>query len=149
MLFQIVQPFAVDIYGDSFKEAIKNYVKLNYAANITNMIIKDQANHYQTRVRYYKENNKNKVGIDVYPYTNMSYPIIQPLQFAQQPPQPLPFAQQHGQIVQQSPFPQPVQIVQQPSFGQPFPQPVQQPRQIIQGPQIVQTSIPITFVPNF
>ena len=76
MLFQIVQPFAADIYGDSFKEAVKNYVKFNHNLNITNMIIKDQSNHYDTRLRYYMENNKNKVGIDVYPYTNVSYPII-------------------------------------------------------------------------
>jgi hypothetical protein len=79
MLFQIVQPFVADIYGDSFKEAVKNYVKINHNINITNMIIKDQSNHYETRLRYYMENNKNKVGIDVYPYTNMSYPVIAPV----------------------------------------------------------------------
>jgi hypothetical protein len=76
MLFQIVQPIVADIYGDSFKEAIKNYVKFNHNLNITNMIIKDQSNHYQARLRYYTENQKNKVGIDVYPYTNVSYPIM-------------------------------------------------------------------------
>ena len=79
MLFQIVQPFVADIYGDSFKEAVKNYVKFNHNLNITNMIIKDQSNHYNTQLRYYTENNKNKVGIDVYPYTNVSYPIIAPV----------------------------------------------------------------------
>lgn len=78
MLFQIVQPFVADIYGDSFKEAIKNYVKFNHNLNITNMIIKDQSNHFEARLRYYQENNKNKVGIDVYPYTNISYPIVTP-----------------------------------------------------------------------
>ena len=79
MLFQIVQPFAADIYGDSFKEAIKQYVKINHNLNIKRMIIKDQSNHYDTRLRYYIENNKNKVGIDVYPYTNISYPSIVPM----------------------------------------------------------------------
>ena len=79
MLFQIVQPIVADIYGDSFKEAIKNYVKFNHNLNITNMIIKDQANHYEARLRYYQENNKNKVGIDVYPYTNVSYPVVTPV----------------------------------------------------------------------
>jgi hypothetical protein len=78
MLFQIVQPFAADIYGDSFKEAVKNYVKFNQNMNITNLIIRDQANHYDTRLRYYTENNKNKVGIDVYPYTNVTYPTMFP-----------------------------------------------------------------------
>jgi hypothetical protein len=79
MIFQIVQPFVADIYGDSFKEAVKNYVKFNHNLNITNMIIKDQSDHYETRIRYYTENNKNKVGIDVYPYTNVSYPLITPV----------------------------------------------------------------------
>ena len=69
-----------DIYGDSFKEAVKNYVKFNHKLNITNMIIKDQSNHYNTKLRYYIENNKNKVGIDVYPYTNVfPYTNVQPV----------------------------------------------------------------------
>ncbi len=76
MLFQIIYPFNDYIYGDSFKEAVKNYVKYNHAQNIHNLIIKDQANHYKTKLRYYRENNKNKVGIDVYPFTDNSYPII-------------------------------------------------------------------------
>jgi hypothetical protein len=79
MLYQIVQPFVTDIYGDSLKEAIKNYVKFNNNLNITNLIIKDQASHYETRLRYYTENNKNKVGFDVYPYTNVTYPVITPV----------------------------------------------------------------------
>ena len=77
MLFQIIQPFVADIYGDSFKEAIKQYIKFNYNSDITNMIIKDQQNHYQTRLKYYKENNKKKVSIDISPYVNIPYsPII-------------------------------------------------------------------------
>lgn len=128
MLFQIVQPIVTDIYGDSFKEAIKNYVKLNYNANITNMVIKDQNNHYQTRLRYYQENNKNKVGIDVYPYTNMSYPIIQPGPFIQSPSGPftqLPL----GPFIQSPPI-----ITTQP---------------IIQPGPIIQSPIPITIVSKF
>ena len=78
MLYQIVYPFVADIYGDSFKEAIKNYVKLKYNLDIRNLIIKDQSNYYETRLRYYMEKNKNKVGIYVYPYTNVSYPVIGP-----------------------------------------------------------------------
>lgn len=74
--YQIVYPFTYDIYGDSFKEAVKNYVKTNYDVRIRNMIIKDQLDHYETRLRYYKEENKNKVGIDVYPYTNINGPYM-------------------------------------------------------------------------
>jgi len=77
MIFQIVSPIVTSIQGDSFKEAIKNYVKFNHNLNITNLIIKDQADHaYEARLRYYTQNERNKVGIDVYPYTNVSYPII-------------------------------------------------------------------------
>lgn len=84
MIFQVIEPFVVDIYGDSFKEAVKNYVKVNHAMNINRLIIKDQNDHYEARLRYYKENNKNKVGIDVYPYTNITpiapiIPIVNPL----------------------------------------------------------------------
>lgn len=76
MRYQVVYPVAVpvDIYGDSFKEAVKNYVKMNSDMTIRNLIIKDQADHYEARLRYYTENNKNKVGIDVYPYTNINGP---------------------------------------------------------------------------
>jgi hypothetical protein len=80
MLFQIIQPFVADIYGDSFKEAVKNYVKLNNNLNINNLLIKDQLNnHYNAKLRYYTENSKNKVGIDVYPYTNVNYSTILPI----------------------------------------------------------------------
>ena len=77
MIYQIVSPVVATIEGDSFKEAIKNYVKFNHNLNIRNLIVKDQANHaYEAKLRYYMENQRNKVGIDVYPYTNINYPII-------------------------------------------------------------------------
>jgi hypothetical protein len=77
MLFQIVYPINVPILGDSYKEAIKNYVKFNQKVNFTNLILKDQQNknYYEARLRYYFENQKNKVGIDVYPYTNVNLPL--------------------------------------------------------------------------
>ena len=78
MIYQIVSPIVTPIYGDSFKEAIKNYVKFNHNLNINNLIIKDQSQHWEARLRYYKENQKNKVGIDVYPYTNLTYPMLAP-----------------------------------------------------------------------
>jgi len=77
MIYQIVSPVVATIEGDSFKEAIKNYVKFNHNLNIRNLIVKDQANHaYEAKLRYYMENQRNKVGIDVYPYTNVNYPIV-------------------------------------------------------------------------
>jgi len=77
MIYQIVSPVVATIEGDSFKEAIKNYVKFNHNLNIRNLIVKDQANHaYEAKLRYYMENQRNKVGIDVYQYTNVNYPIV-------------------------------------------------------------------------
>lgn len=72
MFFQIVHPFYNIIEGDSFKQAIKNYVKFNDDLRISNLIIKDmQNNRHNVNIRRYFENNKSKVGIDVYPYTNI------------------------------------------------------------------------------
>jgi hypothetical protein len=76
MIFQIVAPFTSTMYGDSFKDAIKDFVKLNRHMNITNMIIRDQAKHYQANIRYYQEDTRNKVGIDVYPTT---FPFMPPI----------------------------------------------------------------------
>jgi hypothetical protein len=76
MIYQIVSPVVATIEGDSFKEAIKNYVKFNHNLNIRNLIVKDQADHsYEAKLRYYIQNQRNKVGIDIYPYTNVAYPV--------------------------------------------------------------------------
>jgi len=75
MEFVIVKPYYNVIYGDSFKEAVKNYAKMNYNIGINNLIIKDQAKYYDTKIKYYKQLNKNKIGIDVYPY-NGPTPIV-------------------------------------------------------------------------
>jgi len=69
MIYQVMSPVVAVIDGDTYKEAIKNYIKMNYALTINSMIFKDQQNHYQARIKYYNENNKNKIGISVYPYT--------------------------------------------------------------------------------
>jgi hypothetical protein len=76
MSYQIVYPYNVPIYGDSLMEAIKNYVKINDKINFTNLIAKDQANSYEAKLRYYMQGTIPKVGIDVYPYTNV---IPQPI----------------------------------------------------------------------
>lgn len=59
----------MEIDGDSYKDAIKNFIKINYAMNLNKIIIQDRYNNYhQAKFNYYKnEQNKNKVGIDIYP----------------------------------------------------------------------------------
>jgi len=66
-----------DIYGDNMKEAVKNYIKFSNNQSIRNIIIKDQNEHqFEAKMRYYMDNEKNKVGIDIYPYPNSPNVII-------------------------------------------------------------------------
>jgi hypothetical protein len=74
MSFQIVYPIQSTIYGDSFKEAIKNFIKLNHSLNIRNIIVKDQTDQVKATINYYKQDGRNKVGIDMYP-VGLQYPI--------------------------------------------------------------------------
>ena len=70
MSFQIVYPIAMSINADSFKDAIKQYVKLNQDINIANIIITDQQRYMKANLKYYQEGNKNKMGISLYPTSN-------------------------------------------------------------------------------
>jgi len=79
MIYKIISPFVTNIDGDNFKEAIKNFVKINYNATINQMILQDQMNHYKVKLKYYKENNKNKVGITAYPYNYNNVYLQQPI----------------------------------------------------------------------
>lgn len=87
MHYQILSPFTQQIHGDSLAEAIKMFVKVNNANQFKNFVIADQMNKYNTQIKYYKENNKNKIGISinkindigytVYPQDNYLQPIYQ------------------------------------------------------------------------
>lgn len=74
MIFNIVSPIVATIDGDSLKDAIKNFIKINHNLNITDMIIRDQSNNIQARIKYYKEDGRNKVGINMFP-VGLNYPI--------------------------------------------------------------------------
>lgn len=67
MSFQIVYPIAMTINADSFKSAVKQYVKMNYDVNIASIILTDQYRHMKASLNYYKEGPKDKVGISLYP----------------------------------------------------------------------------------
>ena len=68
MLFNIVSPIVMEIDGNDYKDAVKNFIKLNYAMNLHRIIFHDQQNYYrQANFNYYQKNNKKKVGIDIYP----------------------------------------------------------------------------------
>ena len=74
MLFQIVSPVVATIDGDSVKDAVKNFIKLNYQLNLAELIIKDQNMHMNARIDYYKQDGRNKVGINMFP-VGFNYPV--------------------------------------------------------------------------
>jgi hypothetical protein len=74
MIFQVVYPFETNIYGDSYKEAIKNFIKLNRDLNITRMIIKDKSRQIEANFDYYTYDGRNKVGINMFP-VSLQHPI--------------------------------------------------------------------------
>ncbi len=67
MKFSIVYPYPSLIDANSFKEAIKQYVKINHNVNINQMILTDKMNHVNADLNYYRQNNVDKVGINMYP----------------------------------------------------------------------------------
>jgi hypothetical protein len=99
MKIEIVFPFESTIYGDSYKDAIKKFIKLNHNMNITKMIIKDQSKNIEAKMNYYKEDGRNKVGIDMFP-VGLQYPIPVITNDSSQPPFPL-------SPIPLSPFPSP------------------------------------------
>lgn len=65
--FQVVHPIALTVKADSFKEAVKNFIKVRYAMNLQNIILHDHNRYVQATFNYYKQQNKKKVGIDMFP----------------------------------------------------------------------------------
>ena len=74
MIFNIVSPVTATIDGDSFKDAIKNFVKLNHDLKLSQMIITDQTRNIKANLNYYREDGRNKVGINMFP-VGFDYPL--------------------------------------------------------------------------
>ena len=74
MIYNIVSPFQYEIQGDDYNTAIKNFIKINHDLQIQQMIFKDRQKYMMANMRYYKQNQKNKIGIDTYPLNYI--PII-------------------------------------------------------------------------
>lgn len=75
MKFSVVYPYPTVIDADSFKEAVKQYVKMNNNMNINQMILTDKMNHVNAELNYFRKNNVDKVGINMYPISPV-YSII-------------------------------------------------------------------------
>ena len=68
ILYQVVQPFQYAISADTVNEAIKNFVKIHRNLNLNQIIITDQTNHWEAKMKYFIEDGRNRVGINAYPY---------------------------------------------------------------------------------
>lgn len=73
ILYQVVQPFFYEVSANTVNEAIKNFVKIHHNLSLSNIIISDQQAHYQANMKYFMEDGRNRVGINVNPYSG---PII-------------------------------------------------------------------------
>ena len=69
MSFQVVYPFVMNIDADTFKDAIKQFAKLNYNLSINSLIITDHMRYMRANLKYYDAFGKNKVGISIMPTT--------------------------------------------------------------------------------
>jgi hypothetical protein len=77
MIYNVIYPIVTTIDGDTFKDAIKNFVKLRYDLNLTNMIIADQSQRMMAKMNYYIHDGRNKVGINMFPVSsNFQIPLI-------------------------------------------------------------------------
>ena len=77
MIFQVVHPYVMSINADSFKNAVKNYVKMNQNLNLTSLIIADHQSRYmKANLNYYNINDKKKVSISLLPTVWPSGPLL-------------------------------------------------------------------------
>ena len=74
MNYQVLSPIPTFITADSFKEAIKNYINMNYNRNINYMIIESmqekQEKFLRAHLSYYMKDDRQKVKIVMTPIPN-------------------------------------------------------------------------------
>jgi len=75
-VYQVVSPIVVGINGDSFKKAIKNFAKMYHRMNLASIIITDQQRHIEAKFKYFQQDGRNRVGINMYPISAPYIPII-------------------------------------------------------------------------
>jgi hypothetical protein len=83
MIYNIISPFSLSVNADSYKEAVKQFIKINYNLNINRLIIQNQNNYMKAKVDYYNKLGYKKIGIKLKPYNNLlAYPtsnVISPI----------------------------------------------------------------------
>ena len=77
MIYQVVYPYVMSINADSFKNAVKNYVKMNQNLTLASLIITDQSRKYmKANLNYYNVDDKKKVSISLLPTIWPSVPLL-------------------------------------------------------------------------
>jgi len=76
MIFNILHPIIATIDADSYKQAIKNYIKINHDMYIDRMVIQERNKYYNAMLNYYAKNGQRKVGIDMYPISNIQATLL-------------------------------------------------------------------------
>jgi hypothetical protein len=77
MQFPIYYPVHTFLYGDCFQDAIKNFVKLNYAMGLNSIIASDNQRRWEINLRRSKYDTRNRVGFDLYPWTgSYKHPVM-------------------------------------------------------------------------
>ena len=73
MLYNIVHPYNMSIYANSFndaaKDAVKEYIKVKHYLDIRNLIITDQTRYMRADLEMYNVKKRKKVGITLTPTT--------------------------------------------------------------------------------
>ena len=81
MIYQIVHPYNMVINGDTFSDAVKNYVKFKQDYEVNQLIITDQNTYMKAKLKFYNSDNKKKVGISLFPTTRPLGEIQTPLNY--------------------------------------------------------------------
>lgn len=72
-LFTVVSPYTVKIDAGNLHDAMKSFAKQYYHLKINDFIIKDYMNHYKANLKYFKNDGRTRIGINVNPWTG---PIV-------------------------------------------------------------------------
>ena len=60
--YQMLFPINTVIYGDSYQNAVKNFVKLNYNLKLQELFLADQEKRYKINMKYSRADTRNRVG---------------------------------------------------------------------------------------
>ena len=70
-------PVNAVISGESFDQAIKNFIKLNNNLKLQEIFLADQENRYKINMKYHRADIRNRVGFDVFQVpNNFEIPIV-------------------------------------------------------------------------